>query len=277
MPKCACNSCNAIGKYKLPARKRGGGNAYLCEYHWSHDDAYSADNLLWIGPEKAHGYTASFENETKRPTRKARIELCINGFRPTSDSTVDTEFKSPCYNGFNALKAILPSIEDLKNDRDITIDSDCGTHLHIGNRYHINIINMEAIRRFYHSLYLPLSQAMEANPEKTARIFGRGFGYWARAINQNTEATEHTNFINTQHPDTIEFRLCKFVTAAQYSEAVDFCREIARITVEIFLKKYENIGRPSRANTTEQQREELKKAAQKAARKMVKTFNEWTI
>lgn len=271
MPKCSCKSCNALGVYKLPVRKRGGGNAFLCEFHWNYNDPYSADNLVWIGENKAHGDTASIELETSRTTKNARLELCVNSFRPTHDCTVDTEYKSPCYNGFNALKAYLSSIQDMIDSNDLEINQTCGTHLHLGNRYHINHKNMEAIRRFYHSLFVPLSDAMKNDSAKTARIFGRDFGEWAKPIYDGINPVEHTNFINTQHDETLEFRICKFVTAEQYSAAVDLCREFLHIIIR-FLEKYESMGSPRRGDTTPEQRAELVKAAKKAARQMVKAF-----
>lgn len=271
-PKCMCPSCNQIGTHKLPVRKRGGGNGFLCDYHWRNADPYSADNMLWIGAPKAHGFTASMEFETSYTSKKARIELTANGFRPTEDATVDVEYKSPCYNGFNALAAILPSLQDLTDAGDMQVGPTCGTHLHIGNREHINRTTMSAIIRFYHSLFVPVCRALEADPDKMEAIFGRCLGGWADRISTTTEPENHRNFINVQHPTTIEFRLCKFKSAEQYARAVKLCRELSEIIVDTFVGKYESLGSPSRYDTTPEQKAALKKAAEKAAKKMVRAF-----
>ena len=272
MPKCACVTCNALGVYKLPVRKRGNGNAYLCSHHWNFMDDYSAENPVRLGTAKKNGFTFSIELETNRPTKKARMELCINGYRPTSDCTVGCEFKSPIYEGLNAVKAILPSIQDLLNDNDIEIGSNCGTHFHVGQREHINARNIECLGRFYHSLFVPLCESMKSNRDKTINIFGRDFGEWATTINSNSNAYNHTNFINLQHSYTIEYRLCKFVTCAQYALAVDMCKEFTRIIIDSFLIPYENMGSPSRAYTTQEQKDKLKRLAEKTGQKLVKAF-----
>ena len=291
MPKCACRMCNQLGVNKFPVRRRGGNNAYLCEWHTRHMDPYSAENPVYIGDTKASGETFSLELETMRPTLNARIELCIAGFRPTSDCTVDVEFKSPIYNGFNGISAYLPSIQDLLDTRDIVIDSNCGTHFHTGQKQYITPVYMAYIRRFYHSLFLPLYSEIAKDSEKVERIFGRSVSGWAELATENTKAVEHSLFINTQHEYTLEFRNAKFVNAEQYVECAKLCREIMRRVVASFCPVVESLGLAARRfderqisdyngnsynygvrQLTVDERTALKKAADKTAKQIVKIW-----
>ena len=272
MPKCSCPSCHNIGVNKYAVRRRGGGNAYLCEYHTQYLESYSRENNYRIGEMKQNGYTYSVELETSAADFQARLELCVAGFIPTSDCTVYAEFKSPIYNGMNGLKAFLPSIQDLIENGNMNIGSNCGTHFHVGHDKYINARYMSYIRRFYHSLFVPLSRALENNNSKATEIFGRDFGYWAQAINEHTDAEEHTNFINVQHDYTLEFRRAFFRDAKQYARCCDFCRKVTEKVVNTFCMEVEKLGLTEGQRLTVEQKAILKKAADKAARQMVKEF-----
>lgn len=274
MPKCSCPFCNEIGTHKYAVRRRGGGNAYLCDYHATHLESYGRENGFRIGNMKKNGMTYSIELETSAATFRARLELCVAGFIPTSDCTVYAEFKSPIYNGANALKAYLPSIEDLQTARDIRIGDNCGTHLHIGHDKYINARYMSYIIRFYHSLFVPLSDALCADNAKATEIFGRNFGEWARPVSFHTDANEHTNFVNVQHDYSLEWRRCFFRNAAQYSRCVDFCRACTEIVINTFCVQVERLGLAQGQSLTVEQKALLKKAADKAARKMAKEFEQ---
>lgn len=271
-PKCSCVNCRALGVHGFAVRRRGNNNAFLCEFHTRSLQSYFDENELRLGTIKANRLTYSIELETMRPTFQARLELCIAGFLPTSDSTVDAEFKSPIYEGANALKAYLPSIQWMCENGLITIDDECGTHFHVGHHDYINRRFMSYIRRFYHSLFVPLSNVLSANPEKATEIFGREFGYWSAAINERSNALEHTNFINVQHDNTLEFRRMFFANAAQYSRGIDFCREVTEKVVNTFCAEVERLGLTEGDTLTTAQKDALKKAADKAARQMVKAF-----
>lgn len=274
-PKCACVNCTNIGRYAHPVRRRGGGNAYLCEFHETALESYFNKNNYRLGAPKVNGDTFSVELETSYSNRQARIELCIARFLPTSDCTAHGgEFKSPIYEGACGLKAFLPSIEDMKRSGDIEINNSCGTHLHIGNHDYINSLYMSYIRRFYHSLFIPLSDTMREDEEKTRAIFGRYFGQWARPVDTGNDAEEHTNFINTQHEFTLEYRICFFQNAAQYSRAIDLCREFNHIVIKTFCKKVERMGLHEGDRLTVSQKTELQNAARKAATKLVRAFQD---
>lgn len=274
-PKCSCVNCNNIGRFAHPVRRRGNGNAYLCEYHERALESYFTENNTRLGTPKVNGMTYSIELETMRPDRDARIELCIASFLPTSDCTVDAEFKSPIYEGANAVKAFLPSIEWLIENGHMAIDSHCGTHFHCGHHDYINPLTMNYIRRFYHSLFVPLCNAMKDNRDKASAIFGRDFGEWNSPIDTSVHAETHTNFINTQHEYTLEFRSAFFKNAAQYSDCVDFCRKVTEIVIKGFCMKVVELGVHEGDRLTEEQKAILKKAADKVAVKLVKLFIEF--
>lgn len=272
MPKCQCPNCSAIGTHKYSVRRRGGNNAFLCDFHARYLEGYSTENNYRLGGEKANGFTYSIELETMRPEFQARLELLLAGYIPTSDCTVDVEFKSPIYEGLNAVKAYLPSIQWMLDANLIAIDGHCGSHFHVGHHDYINSRYMSYIRRFYHSLFVPLCDAMRENNEKATAIFGRDFGQWATTIDRNSNAMEHTNFINVQHEYSIEFRRMFFANADQYSRGIDFCKAVTAKIVNGFCMKVESMGLYEGQTLTADQKAELKKAADKTARQIVKVF-----
>ena len=275
MPKCQCPNCSNLGKYSFPVRRRGNNNAYLCEYHKRSLESYYTENENRLGTPKANGMTYSIELETMNPNFQARLELCLAGFLPTSDGTVDVEFKSPIYEGANAIKAFLPSIQWMLDNNLMVIDNNCGTHFHCGHHTYINGFYMEYIRRFYHSLFVPLCDAMMQNREKAASIFGRNFGEWNEPINTSCSAMNHTNFINVQHEYTLEFRSMFFKNDTQYSNGIDFCRKITEIVIKGFCMKLETMNLSSGQTLNGEQKAAIKKATDKTAAKLVKLFNEF--
>lgn len=262
MPRCQCPNCNAIGTHKYPVRRRGGNNAYLCDFHARYLEGYSTENNYRLGGEKANGFTYSIELETMRPEFQARLELLLAGYIPTSDPTVDVEFKSPIYEGLNGVKSYLPSIQWMLDEGLITIDGSCGTHFHVGHHDYINSYYMAYIRQFYNILFVPLCDAMRENREKVKAIFGRDFAYWAQPITGNSDAMDHTNFINVEHEYSLEFRLMFFSNAKQYSRGIDFCKAVTEKVISGFCMKIASVESMA----------ELEKAANKTARQIVKAW-----
>lgn len=275
MPKCQCPNCNNIGRFSYPVRRRGNNNAYLCEYHKRSLESYYSENDMRLGKPKANRLTYSIELETMRPNFQARLELCLAGFLPTSDCTVDAEFKSPIYEGTNAIKAFLPSIQWMLDNDMMVIDDHCGTHFHVGHHELINSLTMGYIRRFYHSLFVPMCNAMMNDRAKTASIFGRDFGTWNQPINNSSNSEEHTNFINVQHEYTLEFRSMFFRSDEQYSKGIDFCRKVTEIVCNFFCSKVVELGLANGQTLTTEQKTALKDIANKTGSKLVKLFENW--
>lgn len=283
-PICCVPNCGARGIHGFEVRQRGGiSKAYVCEHHRTLNECYSADNLHFIGEAKANGDTFSYELELSECDFAGRVELAVNHFLPTNDSTVFVEMKSPIYNGLNGLSKYLKSVEDLMTSGNIsnaeTFEYACGTHLHTGNRGFkrnglnipaINADTMGFIRRYYHSLFIPLCMVMSVNTEATVKLFGRDFGTWARKIDGNTDPIEHRNFVNVQHSETIEWRLSFFVNAEQYQRLAHFCRDAMHTIQTGFLYT----AMQNQGNTPNEKTARLK-AAQKTGAALAMLFNKY--
>ena len=273
LPICNCKDCNNTGTHPVEVFKRGGGKAYLCDFHYYNEHGYFTRNERKQGTTKVHGFTYGVEFETSRSTAKARIEFTDNGYLPTQDSTVDVEYKSPIMNGLNQLAKHTVTFERLINENDLEVNNSCGTHFHIGGEA-LNADAMNYIKRFYHSLFVPLSDTLQANPEATKKLFGRPLNYWANAIYNNCDVENHTNFINMQHSKTIEFRACKFVNAKQYMHAVHFCDELTKTVLTNFVEHFNDEPKDKRRYPT-QKAYRLHKA-QTTAKKLVKLFEKYS-
>lgn len=276
--------CDADAFIKIPLYDRGGGNACFCERHnpdsyYNFLQEYSDENSAIVGTIKAacNPWSYSIELETSRSNGKSRMELIHNSFIPSSDVTVDIEFKSPIYIGMNAPIKYMDRIQVLIDNGDLEINDNCGTHFHVGYADNSFKYEQEKIRRFYHSLFIPLSNAIEATADRGAKLFGRGIGTvnaytWANAINEYTDAEEHRNFINTQHDNTLEFRQMKFVNAKQYKNAMHFCRAVSECVISNFCNKF-NASEMERGDLSE--REWRLMTAKKTGAKLVKIFNKY--
>lgn len=273
MIRCACKNCLNMGTVKTTAARRGERAVYMCDFHANRLLGYSTENDFRHGTEKVNPFTYGVELETSFSTEKARAEILLDGYLPTSDCTVNVEYKSPIYQGMNALTKHAVTFGRLIDAGELKIGDECGTHTHIGHKTMINAETIGYIRRFYNSLFVPLSEAMERNPEATERLFGRGFTYYASPINMETYATEHVNFINVQHNNTLEFRLVKFVNADQYMNAVRCCKAITEAVVNNFVEHFNDEPKDARRYPTI--REYRLHKAQVAAEKIVKIFKKY--
>lgn len=276
-----CNDCNAIGTIAVDIAKRGGGKGFMCEFHAYEELAYSRENDFRYGKKKAHRKTYSKEWETSRSTLKARAELLDFGFLPTSDCTVDVEYKSPIYEGLNAISKQLVSFEKLIAQGEMVVGDECGTHFHVGHSEYINPVTMRYLRRFNGSLFVPLSEAIMADPEKSAKLFGRTPNRWAQPVSFSDPSGDyagwsmkHEAMFNLQHDYTIEFRQMKFVSAEQYMNAVHFCDEVIDTIVNNFIKHFNESPKDSRRypNKTAYR----KHKADVTANKLVKLYEKYT-
>lgn len=276
IPKCMCKNCNNVGVHKINIDKRGGGNGYLCDFHFYNEEGYSQENGFRYGNRKQNGFTFSIELETSNSDAKARAELADFGFIPTSDCTVDVEYKSPIYEGLNAISKQVNSIQKLMDEGHLEINRTCGTHFHCGHAQYINPETMGYIRRFYHSIFVPLSDWMVNHPEQTTKFWGRGFEYdgWAQPITANSNPEAHRNFVNMEHGYTVEFRLCKFQNADQYMQVVKFCKDATAIVIKNFVEHFNEEPKDARRypNKTAYRQHKAKVAAEK----ILKKYKEYT-
>ena len=273
--------CGNVGTVKIALKNRGGRNAYFCAHCAQRLGSYFEENNTRYGKVKMNAFTFSLELETHGyangydgASLTGRMELAEKGFVPTSDSTVDIEFKSPIWEGLNAPSKFMVSLEALMAEGEVSIDSKCGSHFHVGHREYINAETIDYMRRFCHSLFVPLSDELLAHPAETKRMFGRSFPTrWAQPITADTYATKHENFINLQHDWTVEFRLCKFVNAEQYQNLMRFCKDVTNTLIKGFIMKFNEEPRDTRryANKTEYR----KHNAEKTAQKLVKLYRKY--
>lgn len=281
IPTCMCKDCNSVGTVRVPIAKRGNRYGYMCSYHATHLDGYSVENGYRSGSRKQSPFTFSGEFEVSSATTKARGELVDFGFKATYDCTVSAEFKSPIYEGLNALSKQCVSIEKLLTEGEMSIGNECGTHFHVGHAEYINGTTMRYLRRFNGSLFAPLSNAIMANREKSARFFGRLPNSWAEPVtmadpsgNFDGSRMKHSAMFNLQHDYTIEFRQAKFVNANQYMAVAKFARDCTNAIIENFIKHFNDTEWDTRryASRTEYR----KHKAQVAAQKMVKLYEKYT-
>lgn len=278
--RCMTKDCSGVGVVAVPIAKRGGRLGYYCE-HCARQRGYSVENNIRHGVRKNNGFTFSAELETSSSTQKARGELLDFGFIPTHDVTVNVEYKSPIYEGLNALSKQCVSIDKLIRDGEMSIGSECGTHFHVGHVDYINPTTMRYLRRFNGSLFVPLSNAIMADPAKAKRFFGRESNRWAQPVTMTDPSGNYDGFMmkheamfNLQHDHTIEFRQAKFVTAEQYMQVAKFAKDVANAIIENFIKHFNDVPTDTRRypNKTSYR----KHKAQMTAQKLVKLYEKYT-
>lgn len=281
VPVCMCRNCGGIGVVRVPIAKRGGRGGWLCSEHAHRLEGYTVENGLRTGDRKGHGFTFSIELETSTASMKARGEMIDFGFKATSDVTVDAEYKSPIYEGLNALSKQCVSIEKLMASGQMRIGNECGTHFHVGHADYINPTTMRYLRRFNGSLFVPLSNAVMADPTKAARFFGRPANGWCEPVTMQDpsgdyhgSSMKHSAMFNLQHDYTIEFRQPKFVNAQQYMAVAKFARDCANAIIENFIKHFNDTDFDRRRYATRTAYRKHK--AQVTAKKMVKLYEKYT-
>lgn len=281
MAKCLTHLCPNEGVIAVPIAKRGGRLGYLCPRCAERERGYSEENNIRYGERKKNGFTFSMEMETSSSTVKARAELLDFGFIPTSDVTVDVEYKSPIYEGLNAVSKQCVSIDKLLASGDMRIGSECGTHFHVGHVDYINGATMRYLRRFNNSLFTPLSEAIMADPEKSARFFGRRPNSWAEPVTMHDPSGDvaghymkHSAMFNLQHDYTVEFRQAKFVGAGQYMNVAKFAKDVVNALIENFIKHFDDTDFDRRRYPTRTAYRKHK--AQVTANKLVKLYEKYT-
>lgn len=274
---CTCDGCtqrtdaaHAHGWQKAHAANRGGRSAWLCPHHASVVNSYYDENRKRHGKETTR-YTSSCEFEVNRPSIELRRHFLAHGFIATHDCTVDCEFKSPIFEN-RKWHRLLETVENLLNDGHGSVDSNCGTHFHVGHKDAINARAIRAIELNYHSIFDALSREMFSDVHGCTALFGRTLerGTWAQPTHFGAYPTEHENFANIQHDETIEWRICKFVNAKQYKLAMGFCFKATACVVDNYLKHIDYSPFGNVRN--------IDKAAHKAqvtAKKLVRIYREY--
>jgi len=266
-PTATCINCNdelqVTDMHKVISPSKN--YIYVCNNCRNHEAGYCDENPTTAHKQASHGLSWSIELETSQRNLESNW-LYQYDFLPTSDGSIDgTEWKSPIYRNLSGLQKLFRTIESK-----CKFDSHCGTHLNIGT-YNTDKIDM--LKRFYHSLFLPLCKHLQANPDRTEAIFGRYFVHYASPITDCTSPTRHENFINLQHSTHIEYRLCKFNTANQYMNCVKMCSEMTKAINNNFIVHFNDDQADNSIKDITAYR--LHKATI-AANKMIKIFDKYT-
>lgn len=160
-----------------------------------------------------------FSNRWGSLTLKAILEYRFNVITE-SDCTVDGEDPTDFMFGANILSKNIHKLEKY-GMMSCFDNSRCGGHMHVYVR------NMNVIRNWYNTLFCPLhNYFIGHNAQWLIDNIGRDFGQWAGHINENTDCMVHSNFVNCQHNNTLEFRLPRIRSHKQYMNVVYFWREV---------------------------------------------------
>ena len=285
--KATCQNCGMTiqndfsNATKLELNDRGGRTAYLCSNcsnKWSLMESYSTENSKTRGKGNRFNDSISYELETSFSTPQAWIELTHHDFLASRDSTVDIEFKTPIYNGKKALIKKAKTVQSLIDSNDLEIGRGCGTHIHVGTFNNEGILNPtthEYVRRFYHSLYVPLSDYLVAHPQECKKVFGRSLvvGSYYQPIYNGCDELEHSNFINMEHSShsccTIEYRVCKFVNYTQFCNMVHMVVDMNHIVYSNFIEHFNDTPKHGTI------REYRKHKADVTAQKLIKCFQKY--
>ena len=127
------------------------------------------------------------------------------------------EAPSPKMQGLAHISKVLQNNEDMF----YAFTENTGTHVHTSTT------KINVIRENYHKLFMPFNYYLESHDEDwLVEKFGSSFRGYAEAINRYSDPMEHENFINTQHENTIEFRLPRIRERHQFMNVLKFWREV---------------------------------------------------
>lgn len=279
---CCCPNCTNIGVVSVSLWKRGGRPAMICAEHVRRLSGYHDENHVRRGVE-TDGFTYSMELETDSSDIKAKAELFDVDFLATRDITCDIEFKSPIYMNLKAPVKHAVTIERLINEGHMVIGEGCGTHFHVGHGTWITPITMRYLRRFYNSIFTPLSDEIMSDVEKSAKLFGRKPNRWCLPVTRHTTSGNlpggqmpHEIMFNLQHEYTVEFRQCKFKNAEQYRQCMNFCKDVTNILIEEFIKHFMDTDYPRPEGIESPRKAYRKHLADTTAQKMVDIYKKYT-
>lgn len=214
MPRYTCPTCSAtldrLARYHANADRRNADDPALGTFKKGNIQRYT------IGCELEH--MGRFQRRKAYRTFKVLIERTFNVIEE-SDCTVSGEFPTDKMNGANKLSKALYKLESYGFMCFLDVDG-VGAHIHV----YCNCVPI--VRNWYHTLFSPLqAYLLIHNNEWLIEHFGRAFGSYRQTFDRHTDAQTHSNFINTQHSHTLEFRLPRIHSQAQYMNVVYFWRE----------------------------------------------------
>lgn len=145
------------------------------------------------------------------------VLLVKYGFLVCSDTSVQSEYKSPIYLDRKSFYHVLPVLESIKQH----IGDRCGTHVHV------QMVNKRRLYEHYNEIIGPLQEWCIEHAAETNRFWGRYFTSYAMAPGFPSVRYSWINTYVSGQP-TIEFRLCKFTSQKQFMTMLTFCRSMVR-------------------------------------------------
>ncbi len=291
-----CTRCGATHPVSemvgTTSAKRGERSAYICHRCATQNEYYHATNDKVLGTDKVNAVFDGIEFECSYSDEYARNVMFEYGFIPTHDCSIQSdgwgarygsdrnacEYVSGLMKGLNRASKFALTCDKLIADGHLKVNDSCGTH------FHVSIDSMKDsngektymgyIRRFYHSLFIPLNEAMASNPEAMRRLFGRGFGHYCESIDRSA-SPEHDRYlwINVINNNNIEFRLNRFVSGKQYQALMKMEVEMVKCIVCNFCEHFNDTDIDSRRYAN--MRQYRKHKADVTAQKLVKIYKKY--
>lgn len=272
--------------------KRGGNVEYMCSECASRNRRYHASNDKVMGTDKANEVYGGIEFECSYSDDYARNAMFEYGFIPTHDCSLRSdgfgsrygydgntcEYVSALMKGLNRASKFALTCDRLVNDGHLKVNDSCGTHFHVSidsmKDSDGNMTYNGYIRRFYHSLFVPLNRAMVENSEATRALFGRYFGHYCEQITEYaTPKTDRYLWINVINDSNIEFRLNRFVSGKQYQALMKMEVEMVKCIVTNFCEHFNDTPDDARRYPTKTAYRKHK--ADVTANKLVKIFKKY--
>lgn len=272
--------------------KRGGNVEYMCAECARRNRNYHATNSKVMGTDKANEVLVGIESENSFSDDYARNTMFEYGFIPTHDSSLRSdgsgnrygwdgntcEYVSALMKGLNRASKWALTCDRLMADGHLKVNDSCGTHFHVSidsmKDSHGNMTYNGYIRRFYHSLFIPLNRAMAENPEATKNLFGRYFGHYCEAITESAQPEyDRYLWINVINNSNIEFRLNRFVSGKQYQALMKMEVEMVKCIITNFCEHFNDTPDDARRYPTKTAYRKHK--AEVTASKLVKIFKKY--
>ena len=249
---CTCLQCGTTiapgNGYSAPLASNGGRAQYICRAcrnGWNDISYGQHAHAEATGKQAKAGLTYSVELEMREVDALTRGELAAVGFIATKDCTTEVEYKMPPRGNLNNGKT-WSTVEGLLREGHAAITDAEGTHIHVGHGTVevkdeegnptpdlINYRTMLKVRRRVNAIFCPLMDAWQSNPEDVVRVFGRWFNDYAIA---KVSAEDRYAAINVANSTTIEYRLPRFRTAAQYRHCLKLCGELTKTIATNYCK-----------------------------------------